>query len=129
MAAELSLEKGVSCGHNAVAIDWRALLAAELARAPRGKAGVAERLGFSRVYVSRVMSTGSSAYADVPQKFIDRVISRFHVVSCPARAGQEMPYADCAKGNGPAPTHNPLAMHIWRECQRCPNKPTQEVAP
>ena len=105
------------------AIDWRALLVAEVARDPRKKAGVATRLGVCRAYVSRVMSTGSSAIPDVPQKFIDRVIDRFHVVDhCPATQ-QPQPRAICNKSNGPAPTHNPLAMRVWRCCQTCPHKP------
>lgn len=112
---------------NAAVIDWRALLAREVVAAGKeGKARVAIRLGVSRAYVSRVMSTGKSAFAEVPPSFIERVISRFHTVRCPARGDHEMPYADCAKANGPAPTHNPLSMHLWRECQRCPNKPTKE---
>jgi len=109
---------------NATAIDWRALLDAEVAKAGQhGKARVAVRLGFSRAYVSRVMNPeGKSGLKNVPQSFIDRVINRFHVIACPVRS-VEVPYSDCAKANQPAPTHNPLAVMVWRKCQSCPNKP------
>lgn len=105
------------------AIDWRTLLVAEVSRDPRGKAGVSERLGVSRAYVSRVLSAGVSGLADTPKKFIDRVIDRFHVVDfCPATL-QPQPRRECHKANAPAPTHNPLAMRTWRTCQTCPHKP------
>lgn len=106
------------------AIDWRTLLINEVARDPRGKQGVSERLDVSRAYVSRVLSEGKSSIAAVPQKFILRVLDRFHVVDdCPA-THQPQPRAYCHKANHAAPTHNPLAMRIWRCCQTCPHKPT-----
>lgn len=112
---------------NATTIDWRALLEREVEKAgEHGKARVAVRLGLSRAYVSRVMNPeGKSGLKSVPQTFIDRVISRFHVVACPARGDLEVPYTDCAKANQPAPTHNPLAVMLWRKCQSCPNKPAK----
>lgn len=103
-------------------IDWRAILAREIALHPRKKAGVAERLGVSRAYVSRAMSSGSSAYAAVPRDFIARVIDLESDVDCPA-AQARVARAECRKANGPAPTHNPLAMRTWRTCQTCPLKP------
>ena len=102
--------------------DWRALLEAEVARNPRGKAGVAPRLGIKRSYLSRIMSSGSSAVAASPE-VIRRVIDRFHLVDeCPA-TNQPMPRSDCLKALQAAPTHNPLSMRIWRCCQTCPHKP------
>ena len=109
--------------------DWRAILAREVDLHPRGKAGVAARLGVSRAYVSRAMSEGTGAYAKVPQRFIARVIDRFHVVDfCPA-TWQPQPRHECNKANRPAPTHNPLAMRIWRCCQTCPHKPNPNQEP
>lgn len=105
--------------------DWRAILAREIDLHPRGKAGVAQRLGVSRSYVSRALSTGSSAYDIVPQTFISRVLDLESDVDCPA-AGSRVARAECRKSLGPAPTHNPLAMRIWRECQTCPLKPLRE---
>ena len=110
--------------------DWRALLAAEVETNPKGKAGVAIRLGVSRAYVSRALSSGSAAFKAVPPKFIARVIDRLHVIpECPA-TGQPQPRSDCMRiGNGAAPTHNPLSMRIWIECQRCPHKPANLKEP
>lgn len=108
--------------------DWRAILAREIALHPRRKAGVAERLGVSRAYVSRAMSAGSSAYVAVPQKFISRVLDLESDVDCPA-AGGRVARAECRKALQPAPTHNPLSMRIWRACQTCALKPHHEVKP
>lgn len=106
--------------------DWRAILAREVDLHPRGKAGVAERLGVSRAYVSRAMSDGTSAYDKVPQTFISRVLDLESDVDCPATGGR-VARAECRKALLPAPTHNPLAMRIWRECQTCAIKPRQEA--
>lgn len=110
--------------------EWRGILTREIDLHPRGKAGVAERLGVSRAYVSRAMSDGTSAYAKVPQTFISRVLDLESDVDCPATGGR-VARAECRKANGPAPTHNPLAMRTWRECQTCAIKPHQhqEVKP
>lgn len=109
--------------------DWRALLAAEVA-AHGSKAAVAIRLGVSRSYVSRALSTGSSSYAAVPAEFVKRVIDRLHVIrECPVTF-QPRPVTDCQRINtGPAPTHNPIAMMTWRKCQECPFKPSPEAKP
>lgn len=110
--------------------DWRALLTAEVAHHPRGRAGVAERLGVSRAYVSRALNAGAggSGYAQVPKKFITRVLDRLVVVAqCPA-TGLDQPRTECRRiACNPAPTHNPLAMRIWIECQRCPYHPGKET--
>ncbi|OQA32587.1 MAG: hypothetical protein BWY57_01829 [Betaproteobacteria bacterium ADurb.Bin341] len=106
--------------------DWRAILAREVELHPRGKAGVAERLGVSRAYVSRAMSEGTSAYDKVPQTFISRVLDLESDVDCPATGGC-VARSECRKALLPAPTHNPLAMRIWRECQTCAIKPRQEA--
>lgn len=108
------------------AADWRSILLREVDADPRGKAGVAERLGVSRAYVSRALSSGTSAYAAVPRKFVLRVLDLEADIDCPAQ-GRKSPRATCRKANDPAPTHNPLAMRVWRECQQCPNKPFPEV--
>lgn len=112
--------------------DWRALLAAEVEARKKegGKAAVAIRLGVSRSYVSRALSTGSSGYAKVPEEFVKRVIDRLYVIrECPVTL-QPRPVTDCQRINtGPAPTHNPIAMMTWRKCQECPFKPSPEAKP
>lgn len=110
---------------------WRDIIEREIAADPRGKAGIADRLGVSRCYVSRVLTAGKAGYQAVPKKFILRVLDLESDVDCPATAGR-MPRAECRKANGEAPTHNPFAMRLWRECQVCtlkPIKPAPEAKP
>lgn len=112
----------------APAIDWRALLLAAVAANPRGSAGVAVRLGFSRAYVARALATGKSASGfpqGVPQRFINRVLLRLHVVECPARGYLPVPFSDCARAHGPCPTSNAFDVRLWRACQTCPHKPQE----
>jgi len=105
------------------AIDWRGLMAVELKRLKNNKAALATRIGFSRAYVSRVMNPEGKSGIRVPhQTFIDRVIDRLHVVECPI-SRQAVRRTECAKANQPAPTHNPMAVQLWRKCQTCPHKP------
>lgn len=88
-----------------------------------GKAAVALRLGVSRPYVSRVMNRDIDP---APESFIARVIDRLYVVAeCPATE-RPQPRSECKRiARGPAPTHNPLSMRIWRHCQRCAHKPEE----
>lgn len=87
------------------------------------KAALAARLGISRPYVSRVMNGDMDP---IPESFVARVIDRLHVVAqCPATTLAQ-PRSECRRlARGPAPTHNPLSMRIWRICQTCPHKPEQ----
>lgn len=119
--------------HQPPAIDWLALLRQAVADAnSAGRGGisrVAARLGVTRSYVSQVLN---GLRANVPDAFVARVIDRLHVVAeCPA-TGLPQPRSECRRlGLGAAPTHNPLAMRIWKACQQCPHKPAthQEVQP
>ena len=98
------------------------LVAAVTAAGAKGKAAVAMRLGYSREMLSRVLSPNDPL--EMSEKFIDRVIDRFHVIPvCPATE-QQQPCSECRRlSSQPAPTHNPLSMRIWRTCQSCPHKP------
>lgn len=112
-------------------IDWLALLRQAVADADAklgGKGGVtrvAARLCVSRAYVSQALN---GLRPSMPQPFIDRVIDRLHVVpECPA-TGLEQPRSECRRiGMGAAPTHNPLAMRIWKACQACPHHPSRQA--
>lgn len=103
----------------------RQLLLAAVAADPKGKAGVARRLGdgCGRSLLSRVLSENDPL--GMSDKLAARVIDRYHVIpSCPA-TGQEQPRAECLRlSAGKAPTHNPQAMRIWKTCQSCAHKPT-----
>lgn len=100
---------------------WRRLLREALAELG-SKQRVANRLGVSRPYVSRVMS------GDIdppPQAFVDRVIYRLEVVNCP-HTYQQQPRGDCREALLPAPTHNPFRLALWQACQTCTHKPEKE---
>lgn len=103
----------------------KSLLLTAIAADPKGKAGVARRLGrgCGRSLLSRVLSDNDSL--EMSERLAARVIDRYHVIpNCPA-TGQEQPRAECLRiSAGKAPTHNPLAMRIWKTCQHCTHKPT-----
>ncbi|MBN8462655.1 MAG: hypothetical protein J0M01_07555 [Dechloromonas sp.] len=106
------------------------LLVAAVAADKKGKAGVAARLGAgcSRSLLARVLSPNDEA--GMSDKLARRVIDAYHVIrACPATDG-EMPISECRRiALGHAPTHNPLAMRIWKTCQTCPHKPAKGAKP
>lgn len=98
--------------------DWRAVFEAAVKR--DGVVKVAARLGYSNhTLVSRVLH----GFPANP-KFVQKVINRYYVVAeCPA-TGLEQPRSECRRiALGAAPTHNPLAMRIWKVCQGCQHRP------
>lgn len=103
---------------------WRTILEREVALDPRGKAGVAALLGVSRSYISRALSTGSSAFKARPAKLIRRIYDLETGVDCPAE-GRRVPRAECRKATGPCPTSNILDARRWRACQSCAMRPVE----
>ncbi len=101
----------------------RDLLIAAVTDDPRGKAGVAEKLGVSRPLLSRVLSAADRL--NFSAALAERVMAVYGEVQiCPA---SDMPLdrERCRAFVGrPAPTHNPQAMRVWKCCQRCPHRPT-----
>jgi hypothetical protein len=104
------------------------LLVAAVAADRKGKAGVAARLGCSRVLLARVLSPNDACALSA--KLAARVIDVYHVVrACPGTGG-EQPVSECQRlAAGHAPTHNPQAMRIWKACQTCPFKPASGGKP
>lgn len=100
---------------------WRRLLREALVELG-SKQRVANRLGVSRPYVSRVMSGDIKQPA---QAFIDRVTYRLEVVHCP-HTYQQQPRGDCRVALQPAPTHNPFRLALWQACQTCTHKPEKK---
>jgi hypothetical protein len=113
---------------------WRVLLKEVLAQKGRGgMTQVAQDMGVSRVYVSRVFMTGENRIAVPSQKFIDRVLSAYGNgrVDCPHLC-TDIAHGDCQRyaaltwaviqGTGPE-----RVLH-WRACQACPNNPQPESA-
>ena len=102
--------------------DWRAIFDAAVEEL--GPVKLATRLGYNNHSLVCLVRSGRKAASP---DFRRRVIDRLYVVpECPA-TGLEQPRIECRRlSRGPAPTQNPLAMRIWRECQRCPHRPEQE---
>lgn len=93
--------------------------------AESSKAAVAERLGYGRPMISRVLSPNDKT--GMSDALAHRVIDIYHVIpACPA-TGAQQPRAECLRlANSPAPTHHPAAMRTWKTCQTCAHKPTKE---
>lgn len=101
------------------------LLTAAVAADPNGKAGVGRQLGrgFGRSLISRVLSPKDPL--QISDALATRVIDVYHVIPiCPATRTQQA-RSECLRiTRSKAPTHNPLAMRIWKTCQTCSHKPT-----
>lgn len=107
----------------------RALLAEAVAADPKGKAGVAVRLGVSRPLIARVLSENDPLeVSDKLAALVAGLLTRF---ICPHLKTEITP-AQCAAYAGRAvPTSNTREVRHWKTCQTCPHgpvKPTQGVA-
>lgn len=104
--------------------DWLAALRAVAAL--HGIAEAGRRIGMSRPSVSLVLAGKYPAglgkvAAKVRVKLLDSV-------NCPA-FGQDIPTARChAQAARPFSAASSRAAALWRACQVCPNKPTEEEA-
>lgn len=98
---------------------WRVVLNDAITASPSGKKGVAERLGVSRPYVSRV-TTGNLQHC-VPPKFIARVIAVLMRVDCP-HLQRPLPPADCRSyADRSYAQVSSFEVDHWRACRGCPN--------
>lgn len=97
---------------------WRAALERAIASDPTGKKGVAERLGVSRPYVSRI-TTGHIGRAS--PLFIQRVIDTLMQVDCP-HLQRPLPPGQCRSYASRSYTQvSSFEVDHWRACRRCPN--------
>ncbi|MCE8027514.1 hypothetical protein HOP54_02265 [Halomonas daqingensis] len=98
---------------------WILLLAAEVEATNRKLAGA--RIGMSRSAVSLALA---NRYPSPSTAGIERrVLEALDGIVCPAQ-GQTISTQQCREyRERPAPTHNPMAMRIWRTCQGCPHNP------
>ncbi|WNL39855.1 hypothetical protein RN346_04670 [Halomonas sp. PAMB 3232] len=98
---------------------WIALLANEVRASNRKLA--AERIGVSRSAVSLALANRyPSPSTDSIEK---KVLSALDGLKCPA-LGDTISVEQCREYRArPAPTHNPMAMRLWRQCQTCPHNP------
>ena len=99
--------------------DWRALLDAAIATDPRGITGVAERLGYSRPAISRVVA---GTYGS-PGNVAAAVLATYARIDCPHLQTSLAPQ-DCAVFAARSYSAITAAdVPHWRACRRCPNKP------
>lgn len=108
----------------AQAEDWRGVLATLVAEHPKGKQGVADVMGVSRVYVSRVFMTGPNRIEHPGKAFVAKVWGAVGAVACP-HLGRTLATADCkahATRSWGALSGQDQVQH-WRACQRCPHNP------
>lgn len=98
---------------------WRLALDGAIAADPAGKKGVAENLGVSRPYVSRVAC--GDLEARPPAKFIARVVAVYLQVDCPALQ-RTLPPAECrAYADRTYAQVSSFEVDHWRACRGCAN--------
>ena len=102
--------------------DWRAV-ARELAKAtPRGVAGLAERIGYSRTALSLAIN---GKYPAGEKGIAEAVLELLPQVRCPY-LGKFIDRSECAGiALGAPPTSNPQRIRHWQACQQCANKPME----
>ena len=105
---------------------WRLALNAAISADPEGKKGVAERLGVSRPYVSRI-TTGHIAVAS--RRFVARVEAALMQVDCPHLL-RALPPAECrAYAQRSYAQISQFDVGHWRACRTCPCNPTKPTNP
>lgn len=98
------------------------LLRRAVAEHPRGKAGVAERIGYSRPAVSRLLA---GTYGNDTHQVLGRALKVLDLRRCPY-LGIDIAGDDCRQTNhGPAPTWDPAALAQRRVCQTCQYRPEE----
>ena len=105
--------------------DWLSLLRQAVDADPRGKAGVAERLGYSRPAISRVLS---GSYGDTG-RLATKVLATYARIDCPHLLASLAP-AECSAYAGRA--YGAIAaadVPHWRACRRCPHNPINPESP
>lgn len=99
--------------------DWLPLLRDAIAADPRRITGVAERLGYSRPAISRVLS-GTYGSTD---KVAARVLATYARIDCPHLRTSLAP-DECAGYAGRSYSAITAAdVPHWRACRKCPHNP------
>lgn len=102
--------------------DPRTLLEVAVAANPRGKAGVADEIGYSRTAVSLYLS---GEYRS-PKKLEAAVISRYDRRHCPHTGEDTGPDICRRRALSPKPYGGNARERQWQACQSCPHKPAKE---
>lgn len=97
---------------------WLPLLRDEAERS--SIAAAAALLGYSRTSISLVLA---GKYPGDTGRIARCVLAKLDKQSCP-HLGELISTASCREiALAAAPTHHPLKLGHWRECQRCPKRP------
>ena len=120
MATRIDITRRLDQVRAAIPPGWRDVLEREISADPRGKLGLAKRMGVSRVYVSRV-ATGHIPPEQVSPRFIARLYESLEAYICP-HTGQTIAPSLCRRTA--ARTYESLTfaeVDQWRACQSCRN--------
>ncbi|MGM0913726.1 MAG: hypothetical protein ACQEXC_00625 [Pseudomonadota bacterium] len=101
---------------------WIRLLASEVEASNRTEAGL--RIGVSRTAVSLCLANNYSSPSTAGIE--RRVLAALDGRECPAQSKRISAEACREFRDRPAPTHNPMAMRVWRTCQGCSHNPECE---
>jgi len=104
---------------------WFHLLVDAVARDPRGKAGVAEKINAEGGKVSRpqISLVINGAYKASTRHIAAKVLTVFDRHVCPY-LGESIDVGQCQEINtGPTPTWDPAALDQRRTCQTCLHRP------
>lgn len=102
---------------------WLRLLAAAVEADPRGRAGVALRIGYSRCAVSTALA---GKYGADPAGIAQAVLEHYDRHDCPHLA-RELSRKECGDyARRACPTTSPREVRHWRACQTCTHKPEKE---
>lgn len=118
MATRIDITRRLDQARAAIPPGWRDVLEREISADPRGKLGLAERMGVSRGYVSRV-ATGNIPPEQVSPRFIVRLYESLEAYICP-HTGQTIAPSLCRQTA--ARTYESLTfaeVDQWRACQSC----------
>ena len=102
--------------------DWLPLLNQAIADDPRGITGVAERLGYSRPAVSRVLS---GTYGD-PSRLAAKVLATYARIDCPHLRTSLAPDECAAYAGRSYGAITAADVPHWRACRKCPHNPAHK---
>lgn len=102
---------------------WMHLLEAAVEADPRGRAGVAAKIGFSRPAISQVMN---GVYPADPASVAQAVLDYYDRLICPHLVREISPRECADYARRDCPTTSPREVRHWRACQTCPHKPEKE---
>jgi hypothetical protein len=101
--------------------DWLAILKAAIAAEPRGISGVAQRLGYSRPAVSRVLA---GSYGNT-ERLAAAVLATFARIDCPHLGASLAPDECRAYATRSYSAISAADVPHWRACKKCPHKPEE----